>query len=268
MSDLVHRTPRFDFAGVPARWTGHIEFGAMFIAGSTGAPAVEPYLNQVMMQARPMLRHRDRHLAEEIDLFVKQETTHYKVHRKYNDELANTYGFLKQAEEDKARDYKDFLKTKSHKFNCAYAAAFETLALSMAIFLFEGADDFLEDADARTLEMWRWHLGEEYEHRSVCHDVYCAIYPDWLFRARMVIFTYRHLAAHNKRIMGRILAQERSTMIPEEVAASEKRLQDFSRRFKRFHMRRIFRLLMPGYSPTGVRPPRGLDQALRRFEPT
>jgi predicted metal-dependent hydrolase len=265
MSDLVHRQPNIDFAGVPPRWTRNIEFASLFTAGSAGAPAVEPYLNQVMAAAKPMLKPKDRHLADEIDLFIKQETTHYKVHNAYNAEIRKEYPFLKAAEAAKRADYKEFLASKSHKFNCAYAAAFETLALSMALFLFEKADDLIADADPRTLAMWRWHLGEEYEHRSVCHDVYCAIYGDYFFRAKMVIFTYRHLAAHNRRIMGQLLQQERAGMTLEELEQSMARQQDFMKRFKAFHLPRIGKLLLPGYNPGKAQAPKGLESALAAF---
>lgn len=268
MTQLVHRQPNIDFKGVPARWTRNIEFAALFTAGSAGAPAVEPYLNQVMAQAKPMLAEKDRHLATEIDLFIKQETTHYKVHNAYNVELRKTYPFLKQAEEAKRADYRDFLANRSHKFNCAYAAAFETLALSMALFLFEEADEFVADADPRTLAMWRWHLGEEYEHRSVCHDVYRAIYGDWFFRAKMVIFTYRHLGMHNKRIMGELLKQERAGMTAGELGESLARQRYFMKRFKAFHLRKMIRLLLPYYDPAKAKAPRGLDAALDPYAPS
>lgn len=267
MSDLVHRIPNIDFTGVPARWTKNVEFASLFTAGSAGAPAVEPYLNQVMAQAKPMLKEKDAHLRDEIDLFIKQETTHYKVHNAYNTELRKTYPFLKEAEAAKRADYKNFMANKSHKFNCAYTAAFETLALSMALFLFEHADEYVADADPRTLALWQWHLGEEYEHRSVCHDVYNAVYGDYFFRAKMVIFTYRHLGAHNRNIMGQILGQERSEMSPAELEQSMQRQQEFMKRFKAFHMRRILHLLMPGYNPGRAKAPKGLEEALAQFSP-
>jgi hypothetical protein len=34
----------------------------------------------------------------------------------------------------------------------------------------------LGDADPRPVLLWRWHLAEEYEHRSVAHDVLKALY--------------------------------------------------------------------------------------------
>ncbi|WP_369821012.1 metal-dependent hydrolase [Novosphingobium sp. CCH12-A3] len=30
----------------------------------------------------------------------------------------------------------------------------------------------MENADPEPTNMWRWHLAEELEHRSVCSDVY------------------------------------------------------------------------------------------------
>src|SRR5690606_8595778 len=157
-----------------------------FTAGSSGAPAVEPYLNRVLADSKRLLPEKYKHLAPEIDLFIKQETTHYQIHRKYNEQIYKTYPFLRAMEKAKAADYQRFLATKSHRFNLGYSAAFETLALSMALFLFDKADDLLEDADPRTVALWKWHLGEEYEHRAVCHDVYNAIYGDYFYRFYVV----------------------------------------------------------------------------------
>lgn len=263
---LKHRRPDFDFTGVPARWSKHLEFAHTFTAGSSGAPAVEPYLNRVLADSKRMLPERHKQLGPEIDLFIKQETTHYQIHRKYNEEIYKHYPFLRDMEKAKAADYQRFLATKSHRFNLAYSAAFETLALSMSLFLFDKADDLLEDADPRTVALWKWHLGEEYEHRSVCYDVYNAIYGDYFFRFYVVIYSFLHLAGHNKKIVAALLEEDRKTMSPDEVQESIKRHKAFRGRFMRFHIPRILALLMPRYDPQKAPPPKGLAAELAQYE--
>lgn len=264
---LVHRRPLMDFTGVPAHWCKSLEFGAFWVAGSTGTPAVEPYLNQVLAQAKPMLKPRDQHLKADIDLFIKQETEHYKIHNAYNAELNKTYPFLIDGYNAKRADYKRFLATKSHKFNCAYSAAFETMALSLAVFMFDHADEYLEGCDQRTLNMWKWHLGEEYEHRAVCHEVYGAVYGDYFTRVRMILFAYRHLGGHNKRIYAQIMAQERAAMRAAEVAESLRREREMFRKLKAFQLPRLLKLMIPAYNPGAATAPRGVQQVLDAYAP-
>jgi predicted metal-dependent hydrolase len=264
---LKHRKPNFDFSGVPAQWSRNLEFAHTFTAGSTGAPAVEPYLNRVLADSKRLLPEKYKHLEREIDLFIKQETAHYQIHRKYNEQIYKAYPFLRGMEKAKADDYARFLATKSHRFNLAYSAAFETLALSMALFLFGKADDLLEGADTRTLELWKWHLAEEYEHRAVCYDVYNAVYGDYFYRCYVVIFAFLHLAKHNKKAVAALLAEDRKKMSPAEVEESIKRHKAFRRRFMGFHLPRILKLLTPWYNPSKVPPPPGLEATLAQYDP-
>jgi len=262
---LKHRQPDFSFEGVPVLWSPCPEFALFFVAGSTGAPAVEPYLNRVMAQAKPLLKDED--LRRDVETFIKQETAHFQIHNAYNDEIARHFPFVKEAEQAKRKDYQAFLASRSHKFNCGYSAGFETLALSMALFLFTQSDEMLEGADPRTVALWKWHLGEEYEHRAVCHEVYNDIYGDYFHRSYMVIWAFLHLARHNRKILGRLLADLRKDMSRAEVAASVRREKAFKRRFMAFHLRHVARLLVPGYCPRKVAPPRGLPEFLARYEP-
>lgn len=262
---LVHRKPAMEFTGVPAHWCKNIEFSAFWIAGSTGTPAVEPYLNQVLAEAKPMLKEKDRHLKKDIDLFIKQETEHYKIHNSYNAELNKYYPFLLDGYKAKRNDYQYFLKNRSHKFNCAYSAAFETMALSLAFFMFEESGSYLEGCDQRTLNMWQWHLAEEYEHRSVCQDVYSAVYGDYFTRVKMVLFAYRHLGGHNQRIYAQIMAQERAKMSPQQVAESIQREKALWNKLKAFQIPRLLKLMVPGYNPGKSRAPQGVQRVLDAF---
>ncbi|WIW89480.1 metal-dependent hydrolase [Sphingobium sp. V4] len=262
---LIHRQPNMQFEGVPGHWCNNIEFGAFFLAGSTGTPAVEPFLNQVLAQAKAKLPPQHRHLEDDIDNFVKQETEHYKIHNAYNAEIFKSYPFLREGYEAKRADYRQFLASKSHKFNCAYSAAFETLALSLAVFLFEETDEYLEGADERTLNMWKWHLAEEYEHRSVCHKVYQAIYGDYFYRVKSIIFAYRHLGGHNKRIYQQIMEHERADMTPAERKLSLERERKFRRKLIAFQLPKVLKLFTPRYDPSPAKVPAGAQAILDHY---
>jgi predicted metal-dependent hydrolase len=70
-------------------------------------------------------------------------------------------------EESYKADYDHFLQTKSLRFNCAYSDGFEAMR-SIAVTSFdEEFDEFLEGADPKAVELWKWHLAEDYEHREV-----------------------------------------------------------------------------------------------------
>jgi hypothetical protein len=65
---------------------------------------------------------------------------------------------IKRIEADIEADYQRFTKSKSLKFNLAYAEGFEAMTLAMALSSFD--------------QGFEWHLAEEVEHRMVTFDAY------------------------------------------------------------------------------------------------
>jgi len=83
-----------------------------------------------MKRAREQLGADAGHeaLRRDIDIFIRQETQHYKQHQLFNKTLYEAgYDRLPEFERELARDYEGFLRNRSLKFNCVYCEGFETL---------------------------------------------------------------------------------------------------------------------------------------------
>ena len=162
---------RIDFAGMPLAWSPNAEFAAITNSGSPLTSAVEPYLNIVMSRVRDALPDSRAELKQQIDIFIRQEAYHYRLHDSFNRELyAAGYPGLKELADQLRADLKEMLEQRSLVWNLAYCTAFENLATFMAKFWFGMADDLLEGADPRGVALWKWHMAEEFEHRTVCHE--------------------------------------------------------------------------------------------------
>lgn len=86
---------------------------------------VEPYLIKVMQKAKELLGSEHAALKADIDLFIRQESQHYKQHQQFNKALyAAGYDRLPEFERELADDYRRFLAQRSLRFNCAYCEGF------------------------------------------------------------------------------------------------------------------------------------------------
>src|SRR5690606_26785251 len=174
MEDTVKaRFPKFDFSQIKAHWAPNAEFAQGFNAASLIPAYVEPYLLKVMKIAQGKIDPGKTKLLEDLDIFCKQEMQHCKNHLVFNKVLRDQgYEGLKPFEDKIRGDYDRFLKTRSLRFNLAYCEGFESMSASACEAWFEDYDDMLEGADPAAADLWRWHLAEEFEHRTVCSDVY------------------------------------------------------------------------------------------------
>jgi predicted metal-dependent hydrolase len=100
-----------------------------FIAGSLLLPHLEPYLIRSMKAAEKHVTDPD--VAEGLRKFASQEGQHYQTHKKFN-ETIRLSGFpgLEALEKELSDDYKRFTRTKSLRFNLAYAEGFEALTMN------------------------------------------------------------------------------------------------------------------------------------------
>src|SRR4029077_10096851 len=93
------------------------------------------------------------------------------------------------------------------------------------------ADDLFVGADPRGVALMKWHMAEEFEHRTVCHSALTALSGNYFVRVRGLISMMRHLTPYKKKAIAIVLGQERATMSPAELAASVAREKAFNRRF-------------------------------------
>jgi Predicted metal-dependent hydrolase len=266
------RFPKFDFSGVRAHWAPNKEFAQNYNAASLIPAYVEPYLLKVMKLARGKINPANTRLIEEIDIFCKQEMQHCKHHIAYNKVFREQgYEGLKPLEDKIQAEYEDWLKNKSLRFNLSYCEGFESMSASACEMWFEELGDYLEGSDQAVADLWRWHLAEEFEHRTVCSDVYrelSGLNPvfRYFYRVYGYLYAIKHLGDFSKAAAGYLLAKDREGMTPEEVADSIERQNAVKKRTVKAALPMMLKVLSPFYNPAKRRIPRGQEEFLQTFE--
>ena len=85
------------------------------------------------------------------------------------------------------------LGKRSLKYQVAYTAGFEVMALSIAHMLVEQREYFFAEADRPVASMWLWHLIEEIEHKNLAFDVYQHLYGGHWYRAYGILCALIHM---------------------------------------------------------------------------
>src|SRR3546814_198277 len=171
------RYPRIDFESVEPHWSRNAELAQFYNAASTIPSHIEPYLVRVMLKVLPKLPAKAEELRRDVQIFNKQEVEHCKQHNAFNKVLRQKgYEGLLVHEQALAADFKRFFDTKSLRFNIAYAEGFEAIGSSNTEGFFAVLPILEKSADPKAVELWKWHLAEEFEHRHVCFDVYRTLF--------------------------------------------------------------------------------------------
>lgn len=268
MAQMQVRFPKFDFSKVRPHWAPDLEFAQTYNAGSTVPAHIEPFLVKVMVKARGLLPPERTELHKDLDIFIKQEMQHCKMHLAFNKRLREEgYEGMAEIEKDYAADYDDYLMNRSLRFNLAYCEGFEAMSAIAVTAFFEDFEPFLKGADPEAVDLWRWHLAEEYEHRTVAHDVYHALSgmnPVFTYFYRIYGFFYavRHIRAHTNRVSEYLLEKDRAGMSAAEVERSKARQVEVQKALGRSAKRHLLAILSPFYRPESRPMPRGLDRYL------
>ena len=172
-SNLTVRRVSFDFGDdLDPRWNPRYPECAMAAnAVSLLMPSVEPY---VVRSVSTVLEQLDEPLRDEASDFCRQELQHQRQHRRFNEAVTIGSPALQRIERVARGVYGWMSRTRSTRFNLAFAAGSETIAFAIARWteshfrvLFDGADDVVAT-------LFLWHLAEEVEHKTVAFDVYRA----------------------------------------------------------------------------------------------
>jgi len=267
------RYPNLDFSKVRAQWAPNLEF-AQRANGSGLIPTyVEPYLVKVMIQAKPLIDQDNKALHADVTIFCKQEAQHCKQHNGFNESLrAQGYEGLARIEQELADDLERFRTTKSLKFNLAYADGFEAMGALGAQMWFGAYVEFLDGADPQAVDLWKWHMAEEYEHREVAFSVYHELYgkknlwDGWIYRVYGFLFAARHLIGFGNRAAEYLLEEDRKRMTPAEREASIAREKAFKKKMAKVVVPELLKVLSPFYNPRNRPEPAGMVEYLKRFE--
>lgn len=154
-------------------------------------PYAEPYFVKSVRSALPQL---DGPLADRTKDFLAQELGHHVQHRRFNDLIALRYPSVRRLEGWMRRTYGWFSRTRSLRFNLAFAAGSETIAFSLARWTEANLADLFRGADPVPATLYLWHLAEEVEHKTAAFDVFEAIDGSRLRYATAMLISFSILA--------------------------------------------------------------------------
>lgn len=266
------RFPKFEFSDVRAHWAPNWEFAQRANAASLIPAYIEPYLLKVMMKAKKEIDPSKTTLHRDLDIFIKQEMQHCRQHIAFNKRMHDLgYELLKPIEKDFEATFAGFLAKKSLRFNLAYSEGFESLSATACELYFEDYNELLENADPEPTNMWRWHLAEEFEHRTVCSDVYhelSGLNPVFAYFYRLYGYFYAivHLGRFQLMVSKKLLDHDRKNMTPEELKASLARDKYARKIMGRRFFRNLLKICSPFYDPIKRREPNGYRAYLKTFE--
>ncbi|MGZ4729639.1 MAG: metal-dependent hydrolase [Acidimicrobiales bacterium] len=171
---LPERTLRLEYPdGMDPAWSPRRpEFAYAANAVSLIMPFAEPYFVKSVRSAVPQLDGADRATAEQ---YLRQELQHHVQHRRFNQLVTTRYPRLVRVEGWMRRTYGWFSKTRSQRFNLAFAAGSETIAFTLARWTENHLDELFTGAEPVPSTLFLWHLAEEVEHKSAAFDVYEAV---------------------------------------------------------------------------------------------
>lgn len=249
-------------AGLKGQWNpARPEFSHIVNAGSLGMPFLEPYLIATMRQAKAQIS--DPGLLAEIDLYIGQESTHFRQHQQFNRRLADLgYRSVPQMEAVLTADYAGFGAERSFAFNLAYAEGFEAMALTIGHMLIEDREYLFADGEASVGSLVLWHFVEEIEHKCATYDVFKALDGRYLWRIFGLLFAMVH-------IMGRTRQGYRAMLIEDGLWSSWRSRWRLWRLLGRIFARltpRLLRILKPSYDPREVTDPAWADAWRRQHD--
>lgn len=223
------RRPAFDLDHAVPHWGDNVEACTVINGGAVIPPPIERYLIRVMRQAKELLDpEADAELLEAIAVFNKQEGQHLKVHTDYLEMLRrNGYPRIREYEAAFEAELGEFLATKDLAWNLGYGEGFESSGAALAVGWMDGGIEALcGDRGSEPMRLWVWHMAEEFEHRSVVHDVIHRLYgAERAFELRSTVgeFARGHYGDHAGRAAAYLFEVDRASMTEEEVAGSVER---------------------------------------------
>lgn len=230
-------------------------------------PYLEPYLVRTMREA---LKHcTDPKVAQEVRQFIGQEAQHFRQHAVLNDMIRSISPELEGLREIENRleaDYQRFTRTKSLKFNLAYAEGFEaaTFAGGRANFRNKVFDRLETIQNTDLLRLFIWHALEEVEHSTVTFNIYDHLYGDYLYRLVAGTYGQYHFFKY-VFLFSKFIAQNAPQALARGRALwpSKNLLGDWKEQLSLLGA--ISRVYLPGYNPANVKIPENVEYFSRTY---
>ena len=204
---------RFTYpADLDPMWNRRLpEFTCAANALSLLMPHVEPYVVRSTRAAVPLL---EPELRAETERYLRQEASHHREHRRFNDVVAARYPGVASLECAMAATYRWLGRRGNLGFGVAYAAGFETIAFASARWIGPRVPRLFHGADPSVARLFLWHLAEEVEHKSVAFDVQRAVSTSRAVQATAMVVALVLMAAFTLAGTVVLLAGERRLWHP------------------------------------------------------
>jgi uncharacterized protein len=262
------RYPEFDFGASVPHWGDNREACTVINGGAIIPPPIERYLIKVMRQAKQLLDPvDDAPLMADMAVFNKQEGQHLKLHTAYL-EMLRTKGYPRIRDYEAAfeADLDEFLTTRDLDWNLAYGEGFESSGPAMAEGWLDGhVKDLCGDHGSVPMRLWMWHMAEEFEHRSVVHDVmHRLLGPERSFELRTTVgvFARDHYGRHAASAAGYLYEVDRAAMNDTDAAVSREREMETWLGMGAIVGDRLQWIMERDYDPSDVPAPAGYARAL------
>lgn len=181
---LKPRRVQFDFQDIPLHWIPDDPLAVHLINGiNMLLPAGELWFCRVYNQALPLVR--DAQLRADVEGFIRQEAIHARTHAKAEQFLqahgldTDTYRrraewlfeqFLGNAPFGIRRLQQPFLEKRWLVMRVGIVAAIEHFTGLLGQWCMDNRS--WDRADPVMADLFRWHLAEEVEHRTVAYDLF------------------------------------------------------------------------------------------------
>jgi uncharacterized protein len=268
-TEIKVRKPHFDFTDAEVVWGPNAEAVIGLDAGSPIITPIEVFLLKVMRKAKDSLDPTtDAELIRDIDLFNRQEARHYKTHAAFNKVIREWCPAVAALEEAYEADMNTFLAEKPLRWLLGYCEGFEAVGGLSCVNWVDGFNQELTGTfEATYAEMMRWHLAEEYEHRTVAYRVYHRLFgqPEeeaYEFRIEMFQFALGHFGGYIDQVRQALLATYRESMTPEELQASMAREAEVVTHVRARMEAQVRPVFSPSYDPQTNPAPEHLREVL------
>ena len=227
----------------------------LFVGSWMMLPYLEPYLIRTVQAA--MQQVRDPETLEEMKRFCAQEGQHFRQHAKANEVVRRTHPAgpkLAALEKEVEALFNKWTAEQPLKFNLAYAEGFESMTSAGARAQMEiGMFDYMKEP-IRGLMFW--HIMEEVEHRTVCHDAYYKTGGGYFYRLRMSLWSQAHYLGWCKKFTDAMIDADREKIAKYDTPELKALRAERTKRYMRSWLPKQFATYMPWYNPrTAPLPP-------------
>ncbi|OZF25662.1 hypothetical protein CH296_26465 [Rhodococcus sp. 14-2496-1d] len=257
---LSARDVSWDWSGLPMHYFDESPFATHFANGMNMLlPEGEIFFVDIFRRALPFVV--DETVREDVIGFIGQEATHSSAHQSLVDHFQNTGLDMEPFVSDVRELFHKMLGDRDLTGRRAHAWLIERVAVVAAIEHFTSyLGDFALNATAwddalspRVLDLFRWHLAEEVEHRHVAFDLFTHLDGNYFHRVRAWMLAAPTLALMWGRGTRHLMA------VDPELANEQRaiRFRDFRRTWRKgllpspFSLTKMFfQYFRPGYHPS------------------